>query len=314
MSSQPLKQATKPPKSYGSTDTLLPIQNGEPGAAKPKPPHKKKKEVKSMKHFCQWLKKDPWTKLNAIYFVISLIIPFIFAFCYFELNEQSTAYIFAGIYGMGTALYGMNHFRLLMSLRGEVDGVQENNKWFREQHNAINIEVNKLEECIPKLKATQHNLQESNAKFLDQIQKFGTLQKAMKDCDKKNLKELTQLGEKTNSMNEKYSRALLTQQKTILTRAFEHVERKRIDTIGFTKEEYDIFVDLLPVEYQTRFKRMGGFERLLEFCDAGDNEYIDDRKFRKALVVYAEMYVKNKDIEFKITRQNGGLIVRKFPH
>jgi len=72
------------------------------------------------------------------------------------------------------------------------------------------------------------------------------------------------------------------------------------------EETYAGFYDMVPIEYQTRLDRLGGFDYLLQLVPENPHRYIDVDTFGTALDVWAQMHVENCDIQFKVIKKVSG--------
>eukprot|EP01084_Bolivina_argentea_P171793 297629_1 len=289
---------------YGSTDTRVELKDTESDDDNYQSAPKfklKLNEVRSMNDFCLWLTTDTWSKINVIFFYISILVPFILAFYYFTMHEYATSYVVAGIYGICASLYGMNHFRTLFNLKNEIDSYTNLNGTFRKQRLELNEDIKQLHEGTKELKTTHNHLHMSNLKMIDMIRKFESLEDQLDALNVSNNEKLTAIGDRADKLRHKYYHISLQQQRNLLWKLFDRLERKGVIKQGITKEEYKEFYNLLPKEYQDRFDRLGGFKGLLTACGtSSNNQSIDVKHFESALSVYAKMHVDNADVVFKL--------------
>lgn len=262
-------------------------------------------EHESNETFCEFLKGS---KANFLYFFIALFVPPVLAIYIFIGDEESfsNGYIISGIFGISTSLYGLNHFRLLFKLKHEVDAYTTKNELFKTERIQIKNQIDKLSSCNSILKNKRDSIHQSNLKMNNMIRDLDAMEDRLRALGKQTKGNLKGIGKRTNKARNKYYDIAVCQQKTLLSKLFQRLERRGTNEKGLDRDDYKIFCGLLPKEYQDRFERLGGFEA---WCEISGNkkDYIDKEDFTKGLEIYAQMHVENSDIAFKIdkTKLNG---------
>lgn len=314
---QSLKSSRRQP-SYGSMDEskeqyLSPKSaersrnrgKGKDNDQRPTKRDKPKKfgELSSCSEFCQWIRSDTFKKIKLTWFFISIFIPIILFAAYYILETyDEIIYIIAGAYGILFNIYGFNHFRLLFNLKHEVDAYTKLNDQFRMERQEIDSEINKLSKAGDELNQTHVKLHTNNLKMVDMIRKFESLEQQLTSINAESYDILTNISSKSHHIKDKYYDISLQQQRNILWKVFDRLERS--SSRGLTKQMYEEFYGLLPVEHQQRFERLGGFQGLLQMSHGGaSRSYIDADDFEKALDIYAQMHVENCDIKFRIEKR-----------
>eukprot|EP01084_Bolivina_argentea_P184615 318400_1 len=251
-----------------------------------------------MSDFYRWLTTDPLSKLNIIFFLISILVPFIIGFCYFILHESSSAYIISGLWGISFSLYAMKRFRKLISLKAKVDTYNGLNSKFRNERNELNHQLKFLKQGVDGLQTTHDRLHLSNLKMVDMIKQFQTLEDEMNTLNIKNNQQITKIGQTADKLRSKYYDISLQQQRGILWKLFDRMEGR--NKKGITENDFKQFYKLVPKEYKDRFDRLGGYPEMLKMSSRSHKNYIDARDFGRALSVYARMHVENVDLVFKL--------------
>eukprot|EP00485_Elphidium_margaritaceum_P012535 CAMPEP_0202690238 /NCGR_PEP_ID=MMETSP1385-20130828/5281_1 /ASSEMBLY_ACC=CAM_ASM_000861 /TAXON_ID=933848 /ORGANISM="Elphidium margaritaceum" /LENGTH=376 /DNA_ID=CAMNT_0049345475 /DNA_START=28 /DNA_END=1158 /DNA_ORIENTATION=- len=298
-------------KNYGSMDTRLSVQersyHDDPRSLQAQDefevvrPHKRLNEITDCGEFCEWLKTDTFKKIRFLYFFISIFVAPILALWYYISEEPAHAYVLIGIYALITTAYAMNHFRFLFSLKEQIDRYESKNLQFSEERVKLEQSIEELGSGRRQLSDEHHNLQQANLQMLDMLQKFRFLEKELNNMNAYNYNELNNLNSKSQHIRTKYQNTCLQQQRNILWRIFNRLQRSGRSE-GISRDEYNAFERLLPDEHRMRFQRLGGFNGLLSMSGSPDTEYVDADDFTQALDVYATMMVENVDITFRIDR------------
>eukprot|EP00485_Elphidium_margaritaceum_P023101 CAMPEP_0202711592 /NCGR_PEP_ID=MMETSP1385-20130828/23347_1 /ASSEMBLY_ACC=CAM_ASM_000861 /TAXON_ID=933848 /ORGANISM="Elphidium margaritaceum" /LENGTH=381 /DNA_ID=CAMNT_0049371345 /DNA_START=74 /DNA_END=1219 /DNA_ORIENTATION=- len=249
--------------------------------------------------FCEWLRTDTLHKLRYSYFMVAVFIPPIVAILYYVFDESKLIYVIIGIYGCLTSLYAMNHFRLLIGLRNNIDNLQALNSTFKYERTAINVSVHELQKGRYLLQDTQQKLHENNVRMMETLQSFEALQHQMRTLNVANVEQISEIGQKSQTLREKLYGNTFFQHRQILWGIFDRIERLG-NVKGITRQEYNEFERLLPEQHRGRFQRTGGFDGLLRMSGSQGRDYIDADDFTQALDVYATMMVEDCDITFKI--------------
>ena len=249
----------------------------------------------------RWIKSDSSKNTKFTYFFVSLFIPPIVALLYSILvSYDDIIYIIAGIYGILFNIYAFNHFRLLFNLKREVEHFTKLNVRFKSEREQIDGEINKLSKGREALEETHQHLHTNNLQMVDMIRKFEVLEEQLSTINVTSVAKISDISVKATKLKSKYYDISLQQQRNILWRIFDRLEKG--NEKGISKQDFDEFYSLLPSEHQKRFDRVGGFEALLKISDTPSKDFVDSQDFEKALDVYAQMHVENCDIKFRINR------------
>jgi len=192
------------------------------------------------------------------------------------LTGSSTGYILAGVSAIIMAAYGANHFRLLLGLKEEVDRMARLNRQFKEENAALRQEVDKLSRARVQLQTVEGELRESNQRLRTNLTKFKELDENLKTLAGNNLEGLEKLQKSSKAVIDRWRESLIKHEKSILNKVFDQFEFKD-DKEDMNEQEFNEFLDALPVEYRTRYNALGKTFKQL----AGDDNLMQYDEFKR---------------------------------
>merc|ERR1719229_405527 len=187
-----------------------------------------------------------------------------------------TGDILSGVAALILALYGANHFRILLGLKEQVDKYARNNKAMKEENVQIKREVSKLSKASEELSGVSIQLSATTKSYKENISKFKALDERLSKLADDNIAGLEKLQEMTKTVQDSIQKELVQHQRDIVMRVQETMEFGD-DQEGMSKEEYDRFVGALPAAYQAVFNKQD-FNQM-----AGDDGNMDLKEFTKMI-------------------------------
>eukprot|EP01083_Nonionella_stella_P193168 713716_1 len=242
----------------------------------------------------KYITHKPLSKLPFLYFCISIIIIILLSIWHFM--DSDTPFIIAGIFGILTSVYALNHFRILIHLKIEIDKFHKLNRHFSSENALLSHQVYKLSSECNELQDTHNKLAVINLKTKENNQKFHALQKSLRAVNYDNIKGINSIRNKVTKISSDWNDKVLQRERDVLYKIFERFEHLHgNESEGLSREHFDEFLTMIPSAYKLRFDRLGTFEKL-----ARGKCYIDFKDFGACLDVFATMHVENIDIEFEI--------------
>jgi len=196
-------------------------------------------------------------------------------------------YVAAGVVGCITALFGFYHFRLLAALREQVEKLSKMNQKFKKENIKIVQEVTKLQEAATQLKVMEDVLQQSTEKQKENLHHLTQLNQNLSSIGTNNNDTMHKVQNMSKTMVSKWKEQLLSHERRLLSKVFDQLEFKD-NNEGIQEDEFNQFLELLPVRYQARFRKLGDFKQL-----AGDDGKIDYEEFKKLLDNMADQEALN---------------------
>merc|ERR1712154_566222 len=223
---------------------------------------------------CQWFKESPLKRWPFAVFLLFGILAIIWILI--RATGSLTGDILSGLCAFILACYGANHFRILLGLKEQVDRFSKNNAAMKQENAALKMEVNKLSKAQEELGATADRLNQTTKSYQENISKFKALDEKLGKLADDNIAGLEKLQEMSKTVQDSIQKELVQHERDILMRVQETMEFGD-DTEGLTEDEYNRFIDYLPVTFQQRFEKMGQ-----SFSDiAGKDGILDMDEFTK---------------------------------
>jgi len=232
-------------------------------------------EVKSMKDLWFWFIKDPMSRWPLLFFLLTFCLILIWMIIF--LASGTSGYVMAGLAGMVTGVYGFYHFRLLIALREQVEKFTKLNHNFKQENSAIVQEVNKLQNASIQLRATEDALRLSTEKQKENLHQLTQLNNNLSNVSTNNNEAMSKIQNLSKTMVTKWKDQLLSHEREMLSKVFDQFEFKD-NSAGLNEQEFNEFLELLPVRYKARFRKMGDFKKL-----AGDDGILDFDEFKTIL-------------------------------
>jgi len=202
------------------------------------------------------------------------------------------------LYGSGVVVtvmsgFGAWHFRILMSLKEQVDRFKKLNAQFKREHGAMKQEISKMENANQELVATESRLSECNVKNRENLHKFRQLSDNLSKFGGGNSDAMKKVQEDASKMKKKWEEQLIKHERDILSKVYDKMELKD-DEPDMTESEFKTFLEMLPQKYQDRFLKLGH-----DFSYyAGSDNKMDVNEFTVLLDEWA------KDFAFKAEKEN----------
>lgn len=239
--------------------------------------HKRKVgDNKTLKDWWKWYWGSPVQNLPFLHFLIMLILSF--ALSIFWFMDPDSCFIITGGIAMFMCIYALNKFRILIGLKKQVNKYRELNMLFRKDNIKLQKEIERCSKAHKELKQTKKRISRANARHKVNLRAFEQIQVDMKIAGAKQIKGMTQIHNKAVDMKESWRNELLSNERALLTSAYEKFEAAGDRTDGVTYEEFKELYRFLPKRYSKRFARMGTFTT---FAQGGT--VIDFDKFTKAI-------------------------------
>jgi len=170
------------------------------------PTEQQKPEPPSAKKLWSWFMKDPCSRWPLIFFLVVLLLSLIFLIVY-PINSNDA------LYGSGVVVtvmsgFGAWHFRILMSLKEQVDRFKKLNAQFKREHGAMKQEISKMENANQELVATESRLSECNVKNRENLHKFRQLSDNLSKFGGGNSDAMKKVQEDASKMKKKKGRTI----------------------------------------------------------------------------------------------------------
>jgi len=245
-------------------------------------------QIQSVNDLWKWFKKDPVNRWLLIFFLITFCLVLVWVIIFFA-SGGSKGFIAAGVVGCFSALVGFYHFRLLMGLKEKVEKLSNLNSDLKRENVIVNREVNKLQEAEMQLKTTENALHQSLTKQKETLHNLTKLTQNLSTIGSKNNNDaINKLQNMSKATVSKWKEQLLSHERQFLTKLFEKFEFKNDD--GLQEDEFNKFLEIMPVKYQIRFRKMGIFKQL-----AGNDKKIDFDEFKIILDKMANQEINDEN-------------------
>eukprot|EP01084_Bolivina_argentea_P065362 119139_1 len=258
-------------------------QVNQPLTAK-KAPKPAPKEIPKREGCCapwEWFTESPLHRWQFGVFLVWSILPVVWIAIRF--GSSLTADLLAGIFALVLAIYGANHFRILLGLKVEVDRFADNNKRFKEENMQLKTEVSKLSKASDELSEIQHRLTETSKAFSQNIEKFAKLDATLSQLADDNIEGIEKLKDMSHMVQTSIQNELLQHERSILMKVMDKMEFGD-DKEGLNRQEYQKFVEALPGTFQRRFSAMQrSFTQV-----AGNDSIMDFQEFTKLCDEFAK--------------------------
>jgi len=206
--------------------------------------------------------------------------------------DADSCFIITGGIAMFMSIYALNKFRILIGLKKQINKYRELNLLFKKDNIKLQKEIERCSRAHKELRKTKKRISRANAKHKANLRAFEQIQVDMKIAGTKQVQGMTQIHKKAVDMKQSWRDELLSNERALLTSAYERFESAGDRTDGVTYEEFKELYRFLPKRYSKRFARMGTFTT---FAQGGT--VIDFEKFTKAIDIYAQMDVDNVDLD-----------------
>jgi len=245
-------------------------------------------QIQSTNDFWIWFKTDPVNRWPFIFFLTTFCLVLVWIIIFFA-SGGSEGYIVAGIVGCLSALFGFYHFRLLMGLQENIEKLSQLNHDLKRENIIVNREVNKLQEAETQLKTTENVLHQSLIKQKETLHNLTKLTQNLSVIGAKNNNDgINKIQNMSKVAVSKWKEQLLSHERQFLTTLFEKFEFKNDD--GLEEDEFNKFLEIMPVKCQVRFRKMGNFKQL-----AGDDKKIDFDEFKIILDKMANQEINDEN-------------------
>eukprot|EP01083_Nonionella_stella_P066588 175457_1 len=237
---------------------------------------------------CQWFKESPLKRWQfALMLLFGLLTP---VWAFLRVTGSITGDIAAGAAAFVLALYAANHFRILLSLKEQVDEYAKLNNVFKQENSGLKKEVSRLTKAREELSAVSIRLKQTTQSYEENILKFRALDEKLHNLSDDNIEGLERLKEMTGKVSKSIEEEMVNHGRAIVFRVQESMEWGD-DKEGMNQEEWNHFIDALPPKVQTVFKQVDFIDKsgadntmsMDEFRDLIDVTITEDavRKFNK---------------------------------
>eukprot|EP01083_Nonionella_stella_P252577 870060_1 len=202
---------------------------------------------------CIWFKEKPLSRWQFIVLLLFGILTPLWVVI--RLTGSLTGDIIAGVSGFFLAIYGANHFRILLGLKEQVDRFGKNNREFKTMNAGLRTEVSKLTKATEELSGVADRLKQTTKGYEENVSKFRALDEKLGKLADDNIAGLEKLQELTKTVQDSIQKELIQHQRDIVMRIQESMEMKD-DKEGMTNDEYNAFINYLPKGFQIRFQKI----------------------------------------------------------
>jgi hypothetical protein len=168
-------------------------------------PKKEGEKENESGNYCQkswkWFKKDPINRWPFCLFALLFPLGIFYALWHFISASEST-YVAAGS-AVAISSFGVWHFRILMSLKEQVDKLHKLNLQFRVENTKMKQEVARLSSASTELSNTRHRLHDCNERNRENIKKFQQLSNNLKTIGGANADSMSKIKDLSNKMKKK---------------------------------------------------------------------------------------------------------------
>merc|ERR1712154_628755 len=191
--------------------------------------------------------------------------------------------------GLVLALYGAQHFKILLGLREQVDKMRALNGQFKSGNAELSVEVSRLRKGHEELSAVNSQLKQTTKAHEANIAKFKALDEKLASLGKGSVEGLEKLQEMSATVQDSIRKELVQHERDILNRVQDAMEFGD-DQEGLNEDEYNRMVNALPKSFRSRFDSMGkSFSEM-----AGDDGVLDMDEFTKVADAFAEEIVDQR--------------------
>ena len=145
----------------------------------------------------RWFIKSPLKRYSFGIFLLFGLLTIIWLLMYISSMMTQTpdlnSLLFAGILVIIMSIYALNLFRILLSLKQEIDHLSQLNKAFRIETTAINKELDRLRTANEQLSKLKVNLYQSNQRLKLNLERFTKCDATLRTLNIKNRDGLEKL-------------------------------------------------------------------------------------------------------------------------
>lgn len=205
--------------------------------------------------------------------------------------ESPLPYIVSGIIGLIISSFGMHAMTQIMALMKANDEFAARNEQMASDSADIKKKVAELQKSNNDLIRARDDFRRSNAKQRENKQNFIQMKDMLQGMDAKDFESMQN---KMRSMQNKWQNARLEKEKNMLHTVFDRFEGTHSIHDGMNESQFTEFLEMLPQDYQDRFKRLGTFHKL-----SGEDGQMDYSDFKAMMDSYAKMAAEGTDIELE---------------
>jgi len=202
---------------------------------------------------CAWFKEKPLRRW--IYAAFLLFAPASMLWVIVKASSGVTGDVLAGIGAVVLALWGAQHFKILLGIKENVDRLARSNREFKKESCAMKHQVDKLMKAHEELTATSDQLMDTTKQYKSNIEKFKSLDEKLNSLADDSIAGLGALKEMSKTVMDSITKEMVQHEREVLSTTYQALEY-RDDQDGLTEQEFKAFVNALPANFQERFSTM----------------------------------------------------------